>query len=108
MRKNLSSFILKLYGMTIIYTLLRVNYMSATLVSQLPSTTICAQCYKDPPAIVILRKQPVFIFLYYTVSQGSICHSNTVYMDRKVTPGSWCLTRVHFYIQIGSYFEQHQ
>lgn len=63
MCKNLSSFILNLYGMTIIYTCyMYVNYKSATFVSQLTPTTICAQSYKDPLAIIILHTQPVFIF----------------------------------------------
>lgn len=39
-----------------------INYKSATFISQLPSTTIYAQSCKDPPATVILRTQPVFIF----------------------------------------------
>ena len=41
---------------------LHINYKSATCISQLTSTTICAQSYKDPPAIVVLCTQPVFIF----------------------------------------------
>lgn len=48
--------------MTIIYTSVTYNLQSATFISQLPSTTICAQSYKDPPAIAIIHTQPVFMF----------------------------------------------
>jgi len=85
MCKNLSSFILKLYGMTIIYTSVTYNLQSATFISQLPSTTICAQSYKDPPAIAIIHTQPVFMFyiiLFHRVA--------SVILTLSIWTKQWC------------------
>lgn len=108
MRKNLSSFILKLYGMTnylhIVTYELQVCYIHITTTFH---HRLCTKLQGPSSYSNIMHTTSLHI-VYYTVSQGSICHSNTVYMDKNVMPGSWCLTSVHFYIQIGSYLEQHQ
>lgn len=108
MCKNLSCFVLKLYGMTIIYTFL--TYMLTTsLLLHLYHNFHHRLCTNlQAHSNYNITHTTSLHILYYTVSYNSISHSNTIYMDITVTPGSWHCVYVHFYIQIGSYFEQDQ
>jgi len=74
MRKNLSSFILKLYGMTIIYTF--VTYKLQVCYIHITTTFHHLLCTKlqGPSSYSNITHTTSLYILYYTVSQGSISH----------------------------------